>query len=200
MTTSFFVPYLDEFTSALQQLKGFAHHQSLEDVLAGLVTLRTQGGRLAVLGVGGSASNASHFTGDLRKLAKIEAYCPTDNVSEITARTNDEGFDTIFVEWLRTGKWSPLDAVFILSVGGGSVNPIVSSNIVKAVDWCRDSHVKVYGIVGRATGHTGLYADSVIILPAVERDMLTPFAEAMQSVICHALVSHPALKMSATKW
>lgn len=200
-SSSFFVTYLNEFASTLQEMLSPLNQPSLDGVLDGLLTLRAQGGRLAVLGVGGSAANASHFTNDLRKIAWIDAYCPTDNVSEITARTNDAGFDTIFVEWLRTSKWSPLDAIFVLSVGGGNVMPPISMNLVKAVDWCRDSHVPVYGIVGRAAGHTGLYADKVIILPAVGQNaLLTPFTEAAQSVICHALVSHPRMKMAQTKW
>lgn len=162
--------------------------------------LRNQGGRLAVLGIGGSAGNASHFVNDLRKLAKIDAYCPTDNVPELTARTNDEGFDTIFIEWLKVSHWSANDALFILSVGGGSLSPAVSTNLIKAIDYARDVQAKVYGIVGRAEGYTATHGDAVILIPNLDNKLITPFAESLQAVLWHGLISHPSLKMMPTKW
>lgn len=193
---SFISNYLDTFATVLKTLSD----KHANAIVKGLIELRNHGGRLAVMGMGGSAANASHFTNDLRKIAKIDAYCPTDNVSELTARINDEGVNTVFVDWMRTGKWCPLDAIFILSVGGGSASPPVSVNLIQALDYAKSLHCKVYGIVGRPFGYTAMHADAAVILPDCAPDWQTPFAESLQSVVCHGLVSHPSLKLNPTKW
>lgn len=194
--TIFCEEYLKTISTAIENVS----RPQIDNILNGLVSLREQGGRLAVLGVGGSAGNASHFVNDLRKLAKIDAYCPTDNVSELTARTNDDGFETIFVEWLKTSHWSCNDAIFVLSVGGGSITPPVSINLVKAIDYARNIHAKVYGIVGRSEGHAAQYGDAVVVIPNVAPKLITPITEAMQGVIWHGLISHPKLQVMTTKW
>src|SRR6185437_1535881 len=162
--------------------------------------LRERGGRLFVLGVGGSAANASHAVNDFRKLAGIEAYAPTDNVSELTARTNDEGWSTVFAAWLQTSRLRPEDMLLILSVGGGSEQPSVSPNLVEALRYARTIGARIGGIVGRDGGFTAQVADVAVIIPTVNADHITPHAEAFQPVIWHLLVSHPDLKQEQTKW
>ena len=165
-----------------------------------LVELRSRGGRLFILGVGGSAGNAGHAVNDFRKLCAIEAYAPTDNVSELTARTNDEGWPTVFSEWLKVSRLNENDAILIFSVGGGSVERNVSANLVAAIDHAKDCGARVLGIVGRDGGYTGKSGDAVVIVPVVEELRVTPHAEAFQAVIWHCLVSHPKLQTKATKW
>ena len=173
---------------------------AIERVAARLVDLRARGGRLFFLGVGGSAANCSHAVNDFRKLAGIEAYAPTDNVSELTARTNDEGWATVFVEWLKTSRLQPADMLCILSVGGGSLEKNVSPNLVAALDYARQVGAQVIGIVGRDGGYTAQVADDCVIVPTVNPDTITPHSEAFQAVVWHLLVSHPDIKRSATKW
>lgn len=171
------------------------------DVLAGdLAKVRDAGGRLFVLGVGGSAGNAGHAVNDFRKLCEIETYAPTDNVSELTARTNDEGFETVFAEYLRVSKARPGDAVFVLSVGGGNAERNVSVNLMRAIDHARANGVKVLGIVGRDGGYAKKMGDNVIVVPNVAPDLVTPLSEAFQAVVWHALVSHPVMQKHSTKW
>jgi D-sedoheptulose 7-phosphate isomerase len=165
-----------------------------------LVDLRSRGGRLFMLGVGGSAANASHAVNDFRKIAQIECYAPTDNVSELTARTNDDGWDTVFVNWLRVSKLTARDVLFVLSVGGGNVEKNISPNLVKALQYAKDVSAGVVGIVGRDGGYTAKVADACVIVPTVNAANVTPHAEAFQGVIWHLFVSHPALKASETKW
>ncbi len=165
-----------------------------------LAILRGRGGRLFVLGVGGSAANASHAVNDFRKLCEIEAYAPTDNVSELTARTNDEGWSTIFAAWLRTSRADSNDAIMVLSVGGGDLERNVSPNLVAAVDEAKSRGLMVLGIVGRNGGYTAKAADAAIFVPVVDPDFVTPHTEAFQAVIWHCLVSHPKLKINQTKW
>jgi D-sedoheptulose 7-phosphate isomerase len=165
-----------------------------------LVELRSRGGRLFILGVGGSAGNAGHAVNDFRKLCAIEAYAPTDNVSELTARTNDEGWPTVFSEWLKVSRLNEKDAILIFSVGGGSVERNVSANLVAAIDHAKGCGARVLGIVGRDGGYTGKSGDAVVIVPVVEDSRVTPHAEAFQAVIWHCLVSHPKLQTKATKW
>lgn len=191
-----FDSYLRDMITTIENVS----RPQLADVLDGLVTLRQSGGRLAVLGVGGSAATAAHFVSDLRTLAKIDAYCPTDNSAELTARTNDTGFESIFVDWLKVSHWSCVDAIFILSVGGGSISPAVSLNLVKAIDYARDVHAKVYGIVGRQEGHAAQYGDSVVVVPMTNPKLITPITKSIQSVLCHGLISHPKLQIMAAKW
>jgi len=165
-----------------------------------IVQTRAQGGRMFLLGVGGSAANASHAVNDFRKLVGIEAYAPTDNVSELTARTNDEGWATIFSEWLKTSRLSPQDLVLVFSVGGGDAEKNVSPNLVKALDYARQVGARIGGVVGRDGGYTARVADACVIVPIVNPGSVTPHTEAFQAVIWHLLVSHPALKSAETKW
>jgi D-sedoheptulose 7-phosphate isomerase len=155
---------------------------------------------LFLIGVGGSAGNCSHAVNDFRKLCGIEAYSPIDNVSELTARTNDEGWDTVFAGWLETSRLGKNDAIFVLSVGGGDVEKNVSTNIVKAIDFAKSRGAKVFGIVGKDTGHAAKVGDVVIVVPQVKPEWVTPLSEAFQAVVWHCLVSHPALQIRKTKW
>lgn len=165
-----------------------------------LSRVREGGGRLFILGVGGSAGNASHAVNDFRKIVGIEAYAPTDNVSELTARTNDEGWPTVFEAWLRVSRLQARDAILVFSVGGGSVERNVSPNLVTALDYAKSVGAKVLGIVGRDGGYTARVADVCVIIPTVHPDRITPHSEAFQGVVWHLLVSHPALQQKATKW
>lgn len=165
-----------------------------------LVSVRANAGRLFFLGVGGSAGNCSHAVNDFRKIAGFEAYAPTDNVSELTARTNDEGWASIFVEWLKGSRLKANDCLFILSVGGGNLEKNVSPNLVAALDYGRSVGAKIAGVVGRDGGYTAQVADVCIIVPTVNPETVTPHSEAFQSIIWHLLVSHPKLKIQQTKW
>ena len=165
-----------------------------------LVALRDQQGRLFVLGVGGSAGNCSHAVNDFRKLCDIEAYAPTDNISELTARTNDEGWPTVFSEWLKVSRANSKDAILIFSVGGGNVEKNVSPNIVSAIQEAKKRGLKVLGIVGRDGGYTKQAGDVVVVIPTIEEARVTPHTEAFQAVIWHCLVSHPKLQKNATTW
>lgn len=172
----------------------------IERVVALLADVRERGGRLFFLGVGGSAGNCSHAVNDFRKLAGFEAYAPTDNVSELTARTNDEGWETVFVAWLRGSRLRPEDGVMVFSVGGGSLEKNISPNLVRALAYAREVGARIVGIVGRDGGYTATVADACVIVPTVNPDTVTPHAEAFQAVVWHLLVSHPTLKTGATKW
>jgi D-sedoheptulose 7-phosphate isomerase len=165
-----------------------------------LAALRARGGRLFILGVGGSAGNSSHAVNDFRKLCGIETYSPVDNVSELTARTNDEGWDTVFAAWLEVSRLNERDAILVFSVGGGDVERNVSTNIVKAVDLAKARRAKVLGVVGRKSGHTAKLADVAVVIPEINSERVTPHSEAFQAVVWHCLVSHPALQIKRTKW
>jgi D-sedoheptulose 7-phosphate isomerase len=165
-----------------------------------LAKVRARGGRLFILGVGGSAANASHAVNDFRKIASMECYAPTDNVSELTARTNDEGWASVFSEWLKESRLSEKDAVLILSVGGGSREKNVSANLVAALQLAKERGCAIVGIVGRDGGYTAQVADVAIIIPTVNPANVTPHSEAFQAVVWHLLVSHPSLKAAETKW
>jgi D-sedoheptulose 7-phosphate isomerase len=171
--------------------------EKMADLLA---TVKAEGGRIFFLGVGGSAGNCSHAVNDFRKIVGIESYAPTDNVSELTARTNDEGWTTIFVEWLKTSKLAAKDALFIFSVGGGNLEKNISPNLVEALKFAKTVGAKVAGIVGRDGGYTAQVADACVIVPTVNAESITPHAEAFQAVVWHLLVSHPKLKANQTKW
>ena len=169
--------------------------------MAGLLAeLRQAGGRLFFLGVGGSAGNCSHAVNDFRKIVGIESYAPTDNVSELTARTNDEGWPTVFVEWLRISRLKSSDMLFIFSVGGGNLEKNISPNLVLALKHAKEVGAKVVGVVGRDGGYTAKVADACVIIPTVNSETVTPHAEAFQAVVWHLLVSHPKLKANQTKW
>ncbi len=165
-----------------------------------MAATRDRGGRLFILGVGGSAANASHAVNDFRKIAGIECYAPTDNVSELTARTNDEGWSTVFEAWLKTSRLNSSDTILVFSVGGGSLDAQVSPNIVTALRHAQSVKASIGGIVGRDGGFTATVADACVLIPVVNQDRVTPHSEAFQSVIWHLLVSHPALKIAQTKW
>ena len=172
----------------------------IERMVQELVALRERGGRLFFLGVGGSAGNCSHAVNDFRKIVNIEAYAPTDNVSELTARTNDEGWHTIFREWLAISRLNAHDAVFVFSVGGGNIEKNVSPNLVTALQLAKEVGARIFGVVGRDGGYTAKVGDVVVIVPTVNPDNVTPHSEAFQAVVWHLLVSHPALKARQTKW
>lgn len=173
---------------------------TIERLVVELVALRDRGGRLFLLGVGGSAANCSHAVNDFRKLCGIEAYTPVDNVSELTARTNDEGWETVFATWLRTSKASEKDAIFVFSVGGGNLERNVSANIVQGLKEAKFRGMKVMGVVGRDGGYTKQVGDVVVVIPTIEETRVTPHTEAFQAVVWHCLVSHPHLQQIATKW
>jgi D-sedoheptulose 7-phosphate isomerase len=173
---------------------------TIEKMVDLLADLKSKNGRLFVLGVGGSAANASHAVNDFRKLAGIETYAPTDNVAELTARTNDEGWQTVFSGWLKVSKLSTNDCLFVLSVGGGNKEKNVSVNLIEAIDLAKEVGAQVTGIVGRDGGYTAAHADVCLVVPTVNPDTVTPHSESFQTVIWHLLVSHPKLKSNQTKW
>ncbi len=193
---SFTKDYLTEAAAILARLDTTAIDRMVEE----LANLRRRGGRLFLLGVGGSAANASHAVNDFRKIVGIEAYAPTDNVSELTARTNDEGWETVFVNWLRVSRLSAQDMLFIFSVGGGDLERNISPNLVRALEYAKQTGARVCGVVGRTGGYTAKVADACVIVPTVNPANVTPHAEAFQAVVWHLLVSHPQLKAAATKW
>ena len=188
--------YFQEVVKVAQQID----LPGIEKLANELAALRERGGRLFFLGVGGSAGNCGHAVNDFRKLCGIEAYAPTDNVSELTARTNDEGWDTIFSEWLKTSRGGPKDAVFVFSVGGGNLEKNVSPNIVSGLKEAKKRDMKVFGVVGRDGGYTKQVGDCVIVVPTVDPSRVTPHTEAFHAVVWHCLVSHPVLQKIATKW
>jgi len=171
--------------------------EKMADLLA---RVKVDGGRIFFLGVGGSAGNCSHAVNDFRKIVGIECYAPTDNVSELTARTNDDGWASIFVEWLKISKLLAKDAIFIFSVGGGNLEKNISPNLVTALQYAKSVGTKVMGVVGRDGGYTAQVADACVIVPTVNPDNVTPHSEAFQAVVWHLLVSHPKLKANQTKW
>ncbi len=192
--------FSDQFLSEARQIMDALDRPSIERVVGILADTRAAGGRLFILGVGGSAANASHAVNDFRKIAGIEAYAPTDNVSELTARTNDEGWATVFESWLRVSRLASADTLLIFSVGGGNREKNVSPNLVAALEYAKTIGAKITGIVGRDGGYTAKAADACVIVPTVNPTHTTPHAEAFQAVVWHLIVSHPALKQAETKW
>ena len=188
--------FLDETVRAVQAIDAV----SVEAVAQGLAALAGGGGRLFILGVGGSAGHASHAVNDFRKICGIEAYTPTDNVSELTARVNDEGWDTSFSEWLKVSRLGARDGLLVFSVGGGSREKNVSMNLVRAIELAKASGARVFGVVGKDGGATKQHADACVVIPTVSPDRITPHTEGLCAVVWHLLVSHPALKRAATKW
>jgi D-sedoheptulose 7-phosphate isomerase len=188
--------HLNESIEIIQKID-VASIEKMADLLA---AVKKDGGRIFFLGVGGSAGNCSHAVNDFRKIVGIESYAPTDNVSELTARTNDEGWPTIFVEWLKISKLSPNDMIFIFSVGGGNLEKNISPNLVEALKLAKSVGSKVVGVVGRDGGYTAQVADACVIIPTVNSENITPHSEAFQGVVWHLLVSHPKLKANQTKW
>jgi D-sedoheptulose 7-phosphate isomerase len=193
---SFTTEYLSEATQIIAKLDAGA----IERAVQKLAEVRTRGGRLFFLGVGGSAANASHAVNDFRKIAGFEAYAPTDNVSELTARVNDESWESVFVNWLKGSRLNRNDAIVVFSVGGGDLERNVSPNLVRAVQFAKEIGAAVVGIVGRDGGYTAQVADAAVVVPVVNPTHVTPHSEAFQAVIWHLFVSHPALKAAQTKW
>ncbi len=188
--------YLTEAIQIIQQIDT----KQIEQCVNLLSNARKQEGRLFILGVGGSAANASHAVNDFRKIVGIEAYAPTDNVSELTARTNDEGWSTIFVKWLETSRLKKNDCLLVLSVGGGNMEQNVSPNLVFALQYAKTIGTTIMGIVGRDGGYTKKVAHACVVIPTINQENITPHSEAFQAVIWHLLVSHPTLKSTQTKW
>ena len=193
---SFVQQYLEETQKVVAQLDPAA----IEKMVDELAAVRERGGRLFILGVGGSAANASHAVNDFRKICGFECYAPTDNVSELTARTNDEGWATVFSEWLKGSRLQAKDALLIFSVGGGNLEKNVSPNLVSAIQLAQQTGASVLGIVGRDGGHTAKSANACVLIPTVNPEHVTPHSEAFQAVVWHLFVSHPKLKVNRTKW
>jgi D-sedoheptulose 7-phosphate isomerase len=190
------ITFLDEVIKTAHAIEP----DMIEALCSELASLRERDGRLFVIGVGGSAGNCGHAVNDFRKLCGIEAYAPTDNVSELTARTNDEGWPTVFSEWLKVSRANAKDAILVFSVGGGNLEKNVSPNIVAAVTEAKARGLRVFGVVGRDGGYTKKAGDCVVVIPTIEESRVTPHAEAFQAVVWHCLVSHPKLQKNATKW
>jgi D-sedoheptulose 7-phosphate isomerase len=189
-----------QFIKETVEILGQVDPGMIEAVASGLADVRQKGGRLFILGVGGSAGHAGHAVNDFRKICGFEAYAPTDNVSELTARTNDEGWETVFEAWLKGSRIGPADALLIFSVGGGDREKNVSANLTRAIDTAKAVGAGVFGIVGRDGGYTSKNATACVVVPPLFSDRITPHTEGLAAVIWHLLVSHPALKVAATKW
>ncbi len=192
--------YSSEYLEGIRNICKIIKTKDIEDSVDILINVREKGGRLFILGVGGSAGSATHAVNDFRKITSIECYAPTDNVSELTARTNDEGWNTVFREWLKTSNLNNKDCILILSVGGGNKEENISVNIVEAIIYAKEVGAKIIGIVGKNGGYTAKKANSFILIPVIDDQMITPFTESFHSVLCHLLVSHPKLKINQTKW
>jgi D-sedoheptulose 7-phosphate isomerase len=192
--------YVNQYLSEVREIADKLDREAIDKMIEILKEVREKGGRLFLLGVGGSAGNASHAVNDFRKLAGFEAYTPVDNVSELMARTNDEGWDTVFEEWLKGSRLKKEDAVFIFSVGGGNLEKNISPNLVKAVKYAKGIGAKILGIVGRDGGYTAKVADACVVIPTVNPDTVTPHSESFQGVIWHLIASDPRLKKVENKW
>jgi D-sedoheptulose 7-phosphate isomerase len=192
--------FTEQYIAETHEIVSHLDVGSIEAVASGLAAVRDGGGRLFILGVGGSAGHAGHAVNDFRKLCGFEAYAPTDNVSELTARTNDEGWDTTFAAWLEVSRLGAADGVLVFSVGGGDAERNVSANIVRGLDLAKERGASVFGIVGRDGGHTAKLADAVVVIPPLAPDRITPHTEGLCAVVWHLLVSHPSLQSASTKW
>ena len=192
--------HVADYFEEVQEIAKRIDRDAIGKIAEGLSDLRTRGGRLFLLGVGGSAANCSHAVNDFRKLCGIEAYTPVDNVSELTARTNDEGWETVFAAWLKVSRANNNDAVLVFSVGGGDAEKSISVNLIRALDEAKRRGLKIYGVVGRQGGYTKLVGDAVVVVPTVNSAHVTPHTEAFHAVVWHCLVSHPKLQIAGTKW
>ena len=192
--------FSSNFMREVSEIAGILDYELIEKMSEELSNLRKRDGRLFLLGVGGSAANASHAVNDFRKLCGIETYSPTDNVSELTARTNDEGWETVFSEWLKTSHLSDKDMLLVLSVGGGNLEKNISTNLIYALDFAIERKATIIGIVGRDGGYVKKIGKYVLVIPTVNKEHVTPHSEAFQAVVWHCLVSHPDLQINATKW
>ena len=192
--------YIDRYLTNATQVIAQLDRDAIGRMVRLVVETRKGGGRLFILGVGGSAGNASHAVNDFRKIAGIEAYAPTDNVSELTARINDDGWDTVFARWLQGSRLGEKDLILVLSVGGGDLERKVSANLVRAIEYAKDVGARVCGIVGREGGYTATVADTCVIIPTIDAEMVTPLAESFQAVVWHLVVSHPDVQVGSMKW
>lgn len=192
--------YIAQYLSEAQDVLARLNIYSIKKIIKHLINLKNRGGRLFILGIGGGAGHASHATSDFRKIAAIEAYAPTDNVSELTARTNDEGWETIFSKWLKVSRLDKKDALLIFSVGGGDEENKISMPIVRAIDYAKKIGADILGIVGKSSGYTALMADVCIVIPMVNSWMVTVHTESFQALLWHLIVSHPLLKSNEMKW
>ena len=192
--------FYTHFFDTIEETMNKIDYSDLDDLVDQVIDIRDSKGRIFFLGNGGSVATSSHIVNDFRKIANIECYNIADNISELSARTNDDGFDTIFIEWLKISRLSSNDAIFVISVGGGDKENNVSTNIVNAIDYAREKGASVLGIVGRNGGYTEKYGDAVVIIPPIDPELITPITESFHSIIAHLLVSHPYLKSNQTKW
>jgi D-sedoheptulose 7-phosphate isomerase len=192
--------HIESYFEQVKSISELINKSEILELAEALLKIRKNDGRLFFLGVGGSAGNCSHAVNDFRKLCGIESYAPTDNVSELTARINDDGWDVALAAWLKASRLKENDAIFILSVGGGNLEKNVSVNLIKAIDYAKEKNAKVFGIVGRDGGYTKKIGDNVIVVPVVDEKLVTPHSEAFQAVVWHCLVSSPILQIQATKW
>lgn len=192
--------FAKSFFSEVSQISNQIDHARIELLAEKLSNLKKNNGRLFICGVGGSAGNASHAVNDFRKLCEIETYAPTDNISELTARTNDEGWESVFIEWLKISKLNKKDSILIFSVGGGDKLKNVSTNLIKCINLAKKREVPVYAILGKNNGYASKHADIAIIVPEVNSKLITPYSESFQTIIWHCLVSHPKLQTTKTKW
>lgn len=194
------MPYIDQYLSEVKQVVDGLSVETIEKMVSQLVDLRERGGRLFFLGVGGGAGNATHAVNDFRKICHIESYTPTDNVSELSARINDDGWDSAFVKWLKGSRLNEKDGVFVFSVGGGSREKNISVNLVRALEYSKEKGAKIFGVVGRDGGFTAKAADACVIVPTVNAETVTAHTEAFQAVVWHLIVSHPVMKVAEMKW
>jgi len=192
--------YINSYFTGVEKIANSIDKNSIEKAINLIIETKNKNGRLFILGVGGSAGNAGHAVNDFRKLVGIESYAPTDNVSELTARINDDGWDTVFVNWLRGSRLNNNDLIFVISVGGGNEEKNISNNIVMALKYSKEVGAKILGIVGRDGGYTAKVADAAVIIPTYSADTVTPLTEAYHAVVWHLMVSHPALKANEAKW
>lgn len=192
--------YTTDYLAEASQIIARLDPAAIERIAQMIAALRERGGRLFILGVGGSAANASHAVNDFRKIGGLEAYAPTDNVSELTARVNDDGWETVFVNWLRTSRLSRRDVVFVLSVGGGDLQRNISPNLVRALQYAKEVGTGICGIVGRDGGYTAQVADACVLIPTINPATITPHAEAFQAVVWHLIVTHPLVRVAEMKW
>lgn len=192
--------HAQKYLNQAVNIAGSLDPKAIDAMASALAGLREAGGRLFFIGAGGSAGNCGHAVNDFRKLCGIESYAPTDNVSELTARTNDEGWETVFAAWLVTSKLSDKDGIFVFSVGGGDLERNVSPNIVRALELAKKRGSKIFGVVGRDGGYTKKVGDHIVVIPTVDAGLVTPHTEAFHAVVWHCLVSHPVLQQNATKW
>jgi D-sedoheptulose 7-phosphate isomerase len=192
--------YIDSYFEEVKEVTAKLDKAAIKKIILDLVKIKKDGGRLFILGVGGSAANASHTVNDFRKICGMEAYTPTDNVSELTARVNDDGWETVFVKWLMTSRLNEKDGILILSVGGGNAEKNISVNIIKAIELAKSRNCRIMGIVGKDGGYTAKNSTSCILIPVINNNTITPHSESFQSVVLHSIATHPDLKENEMKW